>query len=119
MTAQDVDNSRISTTFTVTTSGVGVDELKNLIPTDYSLSQNYPNPFNPSTTINFGLPNASSVSLKVYNILGEEVANLVNKVMPAGYHTVVFDASKLASGLYIYRIEAGSFVQVKKMMMLK
>jgi hypothetical protein len=119
VTAQDVDNSRISTTFTVNTTGVGVDELKNLVPTDYSLSQNYPNPFNPSTTINFGLPNASSVSLKVYNILGEEVANLVNKVMPAGYHTVVFDASKLASGLYIYRIEAGSFVQVKKMMMLK
>jgi len=89
------------------------------IPTEFSLSQNYPNPFNPSTAINFGLPNASNVSLKIYNILGEQVASLVNKVMPAGYHTVTFDASKLASGMYIYRLEAGSFVQVKKMMMLK
>jgi hypothetical protein len=88
-------------------------------PNSYSLEQNYPNPFNPSTTISYGLPNASNVSLKIYNILGEQVASLVNKVMPAGYQTVVFDASKLASGMYIYRLEAGSFVQVKKMMMLK
>jgi hypothetical protein len=119
VTATDIDNSRISTTFTVTTSGVNVDDKANIIPTEFSLSQNYPNPFNPSTTISFGLPRSSNVTLKVYNILGEEVANLVNKVMPAGYQTVVFDASKLASGMYIYRLEAGSFVQVKKMMMLK
>ena len=118
VTGKDVDNSLISTTFNVTvTPLVGVDVVE--IPTDFSLSQNYPNPFNPSTTINFGLPNASNVSLKIYNILGEQVASLVNKVMPAGYHTVTFDASKLASGMYIYRLEAGSFVQVKKMMMLK
>jgi hypothetical protein len=118
VTATDVDNSRISTSFTVTTSGVGV-AVPTEIPTEFSLSQNYPNPFNPSTTISYGLPNASNVSLKIYNILGEQVASLVNKVMPAGYHTVNFDASKLASGMYIYRLEAGSFVQVKKMMMLK
>ena len=116
---KDVDNSQISTTFNVTVTGLtGVDVVSE-IPKEFSLSQNYPNPFNPSTTISYGLPNASNVSLKIYNILGEQVASLVNKAMPAGYHTVTFDASKLASGMYIYRIEAGSFVQVKKMMMLK
>ena len=118
MTATDVDASRITTSFTVVTSGVGV-AVAPVIPTEFSLSQNYPNPFNPSTTINFGLPVASNVTLKIYNILGEQVADVVNQVMPAGYHQVVFDGSKLASGLYIYRIEAGNFVQVKKMMMLK
>ena len=119
VTAKDVDNSQISTTFNVTVTGNTGVEVQPNIPTEFSLSQNYPNPFNPSTTIQFGLPTASNVTLKVYNILGEEVANVVNQAMPAGYHTVVFDGSKLASGIYIYRIEAGNFVQVKKMMMLK
>lgn len=89
------------------------------IPTEFSLSQNFPNPFNPTTNIKFGLPNEANVTLRIFNILGEEVATLVNKVMPAGFHTVSFDASGLTSGLYIYRIEAGSFVQVKKMMLMK
>lgn len=119
VTAKDVDNSQISTTFNVTVTGNTGVEVQPNIPTEFSLSQNYPNPFNPSTSIQFGLPTAGNVTLKVYNILGEEVANVVNQVMPAGYHTVVFDGSKLASGIYIYRIEAGNFVQVKKMMMLK
>ncbi len=118
VTATDVDNSRITTSFNVTTSGVGV-EIAPAIPTVYSLSQNYPNPFNPSTTIEFGLPSASNVTLKVYNMLGEEVASVVNQAMNAGYHTVTFDGSKFTSGMYIYRITAGNFVQVKKMMMLK
>jgi fibronectin-binding autotransporter adhesin len=118
VTATDVDNSRITTSFNVTTSGVGV-EIAPVIPTEYSLSQNYPNPFNPSTTIEFGLPTASNVTLKVYNMLGEEVASVVNQTMSAGYHTVTFDGSKFTSGMYIYRITAGNFVQVKKMMMLK
>jgi hypothetical protein len=118
VTATDVDNSRISTSFTVTTSGVGV-EVVEALPTEFSLSQNYPNPFNPSTTIKFGLPVASTVSLKVYNILGEEVANLVNKDMPAGFNTVIFDASRLGTGMYIYRIQAGNFTQVRKMMLVK
>ncbi|MHB9040135.1 MAG: T9SS type A sorting domain-containing protein, partial [Melioribacteraceae bacterium] len=89
------------------------------IPTEFALSQNFPNPFNPTTNIKFALPKESNVTLKIYNILGEEVANLVNKVMPAGYHTVNFDATRYASGMYIYRIEAGSFVQVKKMLLMK
>ncbi len=119
VTATDVDNSRITTSFNVTTSGVGVEVAQTAIPTVYSLSQNYPNPFNPSTTIEFGLPTASNVTLKVYNMLGEEVASIVNQAMNAGYHTVTFDGSKFTSGMYIYRITAGNFVQVKKMMMLK
>ena len=89
------------------------------IPTEFSLSQNFPNPFNPTTNIKFGLPKESNVTLKIYNILGEEVATLINKVMPAGYHTYNFDATRLASGMYIYRIEAGSFVQIKKMLLMK
>ncbi len=89
------------------------------IPTVYALKQNYPNPFNPTTTINFALPKASDVQLTVYNLLGQKVAELVNNKMVAGYHTVQFNAADLASGVYIYRIKAGSFVSVKKMMLLK
>lgn len=89
------------------------------IPTEFALMQNFPNPFNPTTNIKFALPKESNVTLKIYNILGEEVANLINQVMPAGYHTYNFDATRLSSGMYIYRIEAGSFVQVKKMLLMK
>ncbi len=96
------------------------------IPSKYELSQNYPNPFNPSTTIQFALPKAGVVSLKVYNILGEEVATLINREMNAGFQSVNFDASQLSSGLYLYRISAGTstssateFVDVKKMLLLK
>jgi hypothetical protein len=89
------------------------------VPTEYTLAQNYPNPFNPTTTLRFGLPNNANVVLKVYNVLGQEVATLINREMTAGYHEVQFDASQLTSGLYIYRIEAGDFVSIKKMMLLK
>jgi hypothetical protein len=98
----------------------GVDEQKeNLIPTAYALDQNYPNPFNPTTTIEFALPQQGKVSLVVYDILGRAVAQLVNKDLSAGYHKVNFNASQLASGVYFYRIEAGDFVSVKKLMLLK
>ncbi len=94
-------------------------ESEEAIPTEFALMQNFPNPFNPTTNIKFALPTESNVSLKIYNILGEEVAALINKVMPAGFHTYNFDATRLSSGMYIYRIEAGSFVQVKKMLLMK
>lgn len=94
-------------------------QTKDELPTEFALFQNYPNPFNPTTNIKFDLPKESNVTLKVYNILGEEVATLVNKVMPAGHQVVTFDASRLASGMYIYRIQAGNFVQVKKMLLMK
>jgi len=89
------------------------------LPTVYSLSQNYPNPFNPTTTIKFGIPKAGDVSLAVYDILGRKIAELINGNLTAGYHTVNFNATNLASGVYFYRIEAGDFVSVKKLMLLK
>lgn len=86
----------------------------------FRLNQNYPNPFNPSTNISFNLPNAADVSLTVYNVLGQRVATLLNnKKYTSGSHTLSFDASNLASGIYIYRIEAGSFVSQKRMTLIK
>jgi hypothetical protein len=88
-------------------------------PTEFTLAQNSPNPFNPTTTISYHLPAASKVRLSVYDMLGREVAVLVDEEMGAGSHQARFDASGLASGTYIYRIEAGSFVQAKRMVLLK
>jgi photosystem II stability/assembly factor-like uncharacterized protein len=86
---------------------------------EFALIQNYPNPFNPSTQINFNIPHDEFVSLKVYNSLGQEVANLVNEMSKAGSHEVTFNASNLSSGIYYYRIEAGKNISVKKMALLK
>ncbi|AFN73325.1 hypothetical protein MROS_0081 [Melioribacter roseus P3M-2] len=97
---------------------VSVEEEKSL-PVSYSLEQNYPNPFNPTTTIKFSLPEKSIVKIAVYDLLGRLVANLVNGEYAAGYHTIQFNASDLASGVYFYRIEANDFVSVKKLMLLK
>ena len=88
-------------------------------PETYALSQNYPNPFNPSTKIDFSIPKASNVEMKVYNVLGQVLATLVNAPLAAGNHTVTFDAQNLASGVYFYSIKAGEFSSVKKMMLLK
>ena len=88
-------------------------------PQKFELAQNYPNPFNPSTNINFSLPSSREVSLKVYDMMGREVAILVNGRMNAGEHTVQFNANGLASGVYIYRITAGSFTQSKRMLLIK
>ena len=85
----------------------------------YGLSQNYPNPFNPSTVINYSIAEAGMVSLKVFNILGQEVMSLVDANQNAGQYQVKFDASQLSTGLYIYRIQSGSFVSSRKMMLLK
>jgi hypothetical protein len=89
------------------------------LPTSYDLSQNYPNPFNPTTKISFSLPQADVVTLKVYDILGAEVATLVNGKMAAGKYELNFDASNLPSGAYIYRIVTNNFTSTKKMMLLK
>ncbi|HCD51992.1 MAG TPA: hypothetical protein DEQ34_06070 [Balneolaceae bacterium] len=90
------------------------------IPSSFKLDQNYPNPFNPATNISFTLPKASNVMLSVYNVLGQKVATIIdNQAYQAGSHRVRFDASALSSGLYIYKIEAGSFVNAKKMMLIK
>ncbi len=89
------------------------------VPLVYALNQNYPNPFNPSTTIRFEIPKQSNVELKVYNLLGQVVATLVNGNMKAGRHEATFDATKLSSGVYFYKLIAGSFVETKKMLLLK
>jgi hypothetical protein len=94
-------------------------EDKATLPTSFALNQNYPNPFNPSTTISFDVPVTSKVILNVYDILGNHVATLVNETKEAGRYNVTFDASKYTSGVYIYRIQAGSFVQTKKMILMK
>ncbi|MBN2364763.1 MAG: T9SS C-terminal target domain-containing protein, partial [Calditrichaeota bacterium] len=97
----------------------GISDNRGLIPVEYNLEQNYPNPFNPVTTIAFSLPEARFVSLKIFNILGEEVASLMNQEMAAGVHNIRFDARNLVSGMYFYRIEAGSFREVRRMMLVK
>jgi photosystem II stability/assembly factor-like uncharacterized protein len=97
----------------------GAPDSKAGRPTDYRVFQNYPNPFNPSTTIRYDLPHASRVSLKVYNTLGQEVATLVNDTKAAGVYTVQFDAGRLASGVYFYRLQAGNFVETKKLVVLR
>ncbi len=88
-------------------------------PYTFNLSQNYPNPFNPTTRISYSIAERNNVSIKVYDMLGSEVTTLVNTTKDAGNYEVNFDASKLASGLYIYKIQAGNFVQSKKMLLLK
>ncbi|MEW6196948.1 MAG: T9SS type A sorting domain-containing protein [Bacteroidota bacterium] len=95
-----------------------VQEMTGELPTQYAIA-NYPNPFNPTTTIKYQLPEAGMVTLKVYDILGKEVAELVNETKAAGYYEVSFDASKLTSGVYIYSIHAGKFVESKKMILLR
>jgi hypothetical protein len=89
------------------------------IPTSFALDQNYPNPFNPSTIISFQLPEQRQVKVAIFNMLGEEVSTLVNEVKEAGYHKVEWNGANLTSGVYFYRIEAGDFVSVKKMMLMK
>lgn len=89
------------------------------LPASYALLQNYPNPFNPSTTIRYGLPHSSFVTLTVYSTLGQQVAQLVGEQQQAGYHDAVFRGEGLASGVYFYRLDAGSFTSVKKLLLLK
>jgi hypothetical protein len=88
-------------------------------PKEFTLFQNYPNPFNPSTTIKFALPIDSKVKINVYNSLGQLVEILVDKEMESGYHEVNFDASRLASGVYLYQLQANDYVSVKKMLLIK
>jgi len=89
------------------------------IPLKFSLAQNYPNPFNPTTVIDCQLPTEGMVTLKIYDILGREVAVLLNGRQHAGQYSVRFNAADLASGVYFYRLQAGSFVQSRKPMLIK
>jgi len=89
------------------------------VPSSYSLSQNYPNPFNPSTQIRFTIPEKTNVKLEVYNLIGQKVADLVNSELSAGEYSITFNASGLSSGIYLYRLQAGNFSSVKKMILMK
>ncbi|TKJ37254.1 hypothetical protein CEE37_14165 [candidate division LCP-89 bacterium B3_LCP] len=100
-------------------SFVEIATMETTTPTSYSLGQNYPNPFNPQTTIRFGLPVASQVNLTIYNLAGRKVATVIDGFRMAGYHEVIFNASQLSSSLYFYRIHAGNFTDVKKMILVK
>ena len=89
------------------------------IDLDFNLDQNYPNPFNPSTKISYSIKEEGLVTLKVYDVLGMEIATLVNENKPAGIYEVEFKASQLPSGMYIYKLQAGSFTNIKKMLLTK
>ena len=91
----------------------------NAIPLNYALYQNYPNPFNPSTEIVFDLKADGFVTLEIFNILGQSVASLINKNMEAGHHQIMFDASNLSSGLYIYQIHVNNFTMQRKMLLMR
>jgi hypothetical protein len=92
---------------------------KSLTPKEFALNQNYPNPFNPSTMISYQVPNSSHVNLRVFDVLGREVATLVNEVKSAGAYKAMFNASNFSSGVYFYQLNAGSFIQTKKMLLMK
>jgi hypothetical protein len=88
-------------------------------PNEIKLSQNYPNPFNPTTTIRYALPQATTVRLEVFNMLGQRVALLADEQKSTGCHTAIFDASNLSSGMYIYRLQAEGYVQTRKLTLIK
>ncbi|MFZ0454023.1 MAG: T9SS type A sorting domain-containing protein [Ignavibacteriaceae bacterium] len=97
-----------------------INEITNQTPEDYNLAQNYPNPFNPTTRIKFYLKQGGKVVLDVYNMIGQKVAELINQELPSGFHEIEFNASDLASGVYIYRLNVGNkFTSVKKMILEK
>jgi hypothetical protein len=99
---------------------VSVHELAgNDLPRDFSLAQNYPNPFNPLTNVDFQLPISSHVNLRIFDLLGREVAVLADEVRKAGSYHVSWDAAKMPSGMYVYRLTAGNFVSVRKMILTK
>jgi len=113
----DTGNIRVQK-FTFDGEPIFVDKT-DFLPLEFSLLQNYPNPFNPSTTIRYGIPERSHVHLSVYNYLGQRVTNLVNQEQDAQYHEISFDASHLPSGVYIYRLQAGEYVESRKMLYIR
>lgn len=112
-------SSRPTLVVTFTPLVTVVDDEKGKLPTEYNLAQNFPNPFNPITTVAYQLPRSGRVSLIVYDLLGAEVATLVNSVQSAGNHSVKWNAINVASGIYFYRLEAGNFTQTRKLVVIK
>lgn len=116
--SNNTGTSPYSNTITIVLKTTGVGDLE-IIPNRFDLYQNYPNPFNPSTTIKYQVPENTFVSIKIYNVLGCVVSTLVSDVKSAGTYDVKFDASQLTSGIYIYKIQAGNYLQTKKMILVK
>ena len=123
-----IDQNLISSVYTYRLKQIDFDgtftysnevEVNIIAPTEYSLNQNYPNPFNPSTKITFSLAADSKVTLKIIDAIGQEIATLINQDLTAGVHDINFNASELNSGVYFYRLEAGNFVETKKMVLMK
>ncbi len=102
--------------FSGVATGVENDNQNKL---EYSLSNNYPNPFNPTTTIEFSIPNTSFVTLKVLNMLGEEITTLLNEEKPSGKYKVEFNGDGLSSGVYFYKLQSGDFINIKNMILMK
>ena len=100
----------------ITTS---IENKRKIFQFNFVLKQNFPNPFNPETQIEYTIPQTSNVTLKVYDLLGEEIYTLVNKEQPEGYYELKFDGTNLSSGIYFYRLEAGEYIETKKMILLK
>jgi hypothetical protein len=116
---QNDNNKEVINSAKGTYSVTGVSNNNGEIPSVYSLSQNFPNPFNPNTTINYSIPKSGIVTLKVYDLLGREMAVLVNGNAPAGNYSVDFYAGNFSSGVYFYKLESGSFNQIKKLVISK
>lgn len=121
--ADPVSASNGPFTLTVDATAVGL-HAEGIIPDDYVLENNYPNPFNPATTLSYGLPEASQVVLSIYDLKGRLVSTLVNESRDAGYHTAIWNGTDqngrpVGAGMYIYRIQAGSYGQARKMILLK
>jgi len=120
---QTIDNTYAGSSF-ATEKSFTIEPLEvrpnvNIIPNRFQLNQNHPNPFNPTTHFEYALPSAGYVTLKIFNILGQEVATLINEFQDAGFKSVTFDGSQLSSGIYFYRIWAGTFTDIKKMVLIK
>ena len=107
-----------STTVTIALTDIG-ENLIESTPHTFKLNNNYPNPFNPSTKISYSIPKQSKVTLKIFDIIGNEISTVVNEEKPVGIYEVEFDASKLVSGVYFYKLQAGNFIETKKMILLR
>lgn len=119
VTATDSANASVSCTFIINVLITEVVDSKVELPESFNLYQNYSNPFNPTTTIRFSIPKSEQVSLKIYDVLGEEVVTLVDELKPAGIYETEFDASNISSGIYFYVLKTNSFVDQKKMIVIK
>ncbi|MBI1931308.1 MAG: T9SS type A sorting domain-containing protein [Ignavibacteriales bacterium] len=114
------NDGTVDDTLSLTNKITGIGNSQgSLLPTEYKLEQNYPNPFNPTTTISYQIPVNKHITIKVYDVLGREIATLIDEYKPAGIYKLEFNASRLVSGVYFYKLRAGSFVETRKMIIMR